>query len=114
MNIQIYCLKKTFDVQKAERWFKERRVKYQLVDLKKARLGPRELKNIADKVGVRALIDTESDAYKNSALPMIRHEHVILDALLAEPKLMRMPIVRNGQSATVGYAPEVWESWQGE
>ncbi len=112
MNIQIYCLKKNFDVQKAERWFKERRVKYQLVDLKRAKIGPRELANIAASVGLRALVDEDSDAYKKSVIPRLSGEQAILEALIANPQLLRTPIVRNGNAATVGYQPEVWEAWE--
>lgn len=111
MNIQIYCLKKNFDVQKAERWFKERRIRYQLVDLKKAKIGPRELQNIARRVGLRALVDDASDAYKKSVLPRLHGEEAILSALIEQPTLLRTPIVRNGAEATVGYCPDVWESW---
>ncbi len=115
MNIQIYCLKKNFDVQKAERWFKERRVKYQLIDLAKAKMGPRELANIAAKVSLRALVNDASDAYRKSVLPHLSGERAIIEALLANPALMRMPIVRNGKEATVGFAPDVWTAWeQGE
>ncbi len=115
MNIQIYWLKKTFDVQKAERWFKERRLPYHLVDLKKARMGPRELQNIAARAGgARALIDTEASGYAQSPLPRLRHDQSILDALLADQRLIRMPIVRDGPKATVGYAPEIWEEWAKE
>lgn len=112
MNVQIYCHKKNFDVQKAERWFKERRIRYQLVDLKRAKIGPRELANIAAKTGLRALVDESSDAYKQSVIPHLSGEQAILDALIADPKLMRTPIVRNGREATVGFVPDTWSAWE--
>ena len=114
MNIQIYCLKKSFDVQKAERWFKERRIPYQLVDLKRAKLGPRELQNIAAKVGLRALVDDASDAYKKSVIPHLSGEQAIVEALLADPRLLKTPIVRNGREAAVGYQPDVWAAWESQ
>ena len=66
MSIQIYCLKKNFDTQKAERFFKERRVPYQLMDLKKHKLGARELLLVARRLGAENLIDRKNpEAVKN-------------------------------------------------
>lgn len=112
MAIQIYHLKKNFDVQKAERWFKERRVAYQLVDMKKARIGPRELENIARAVGgLDELIDMDSPQYKESVLRYTSSPERRKELLLENPALLRTPIVRNASLATVGFAPQVWEGW---
>ncbi|MGI6184625.1 MAG: arsenate reductase family protein [Candidatus Fimadaptatus sp.] len=112
MNIQIYALKKNFDVQKAERYFKERRIKYQLVDLAKHPLGAREMDAICRAVGVDELIDKDSKLYPGSMLRYTsgadRQKAVLLDDL----RLMRTPIVRNGTKATVGYHPEIWDTWE--
>lgn len=109
--IQIYFYKKNFDAQKAERWFKERREPVQLVDLAKVKLGRRELENIRARVGLDALIDKEGRAWKECPARYSAGEEQILDALAQDPRRIRLPIVRNGRQATVGYAPDIWETW---
>ena len=111
MNILIYAHKRGFDVQKTERYFKERRIPYQYFDLNKRGLGPRELGAVMAQVGLKAMFDEDSDAYKERGIRFIAGEQALLDALAAYPKLLKVPIVRNGRFATVGYAPEVWAGW---
>ena len=111
MNIQIYAAKKNFDCQKAERWFKERNVKFQSVDLTKKPLSPREYESVRAQVGVRGMIDTASKAYPESTLKYISGESALRDELFFHQSLLKTPIVRNGRLATVGYQPEVWEKW---
>ena len=109
MNIQIYAVKKNFDQQKAERYFKERRVKFQAVDLIKTGISPGELKSVKNAVGLDALIDeTAPDA---ALLRYLAYEEDKLEKLLENPRLLKTPIVRNGRQATVGYCPEVWQGW---
>lgn len=112
MNIQIYALKKNFDIQKAERYFKERRIKYQLIDLGKKSMGMRELDAICRAVGIDNLIDKDSKLYPESILKYTHGESKQKEQLLLDMRLMRTPIVRNGALATVGYHPEVWDTWQ--
>jgi len=112
MNILIYAHKRNFDVQKAERYFKERRVPYQFIDLNKRAVGLRELQNIAAQVGVKALIDTASPAYQEHYIGHLTEDNTIMDALAAHPKLLKAPIVRCGKWSTVGYRPEVWDGWR--
>ena len=110
MNIQIYGKSKCFDTKKAERWFKERRIKYQYVDLPRYGLGRRELESVRTAVGAENLLDEKAkgaELVKYLARPEDR-----LEKLLEQPELLRTPIVRNGKKATVGYAPEVWETWE--
>ena len=110
MNIQIYGKNKCFDTKKAERWFKERRIKYQYVDLPRYGMGRRELENVRSAVGAENLLDEkakDAELVKYLARPEDR-----LEKLLEQPELLRTPIVRNGKKATVGYAPEVWETWE--
>ena len=111
MNILIYAHKRGFDVQKTERYFKERRIPYQYFDLNKRGLGPRELGAVMARVGIKAMIDEDSAAYKDRGIRYIAGERALLDALAAYPQLLKVPIVRNGRFATVGYAPEVWAGW---
>lgn len=110
--IRIYFHKKNFDAQKAERWFRERRVPVQMVDLQRATLGRRELLNIRDRVGLDALIDKESAAWKECPARYAAGEEAILDALLADPRRLKLPIVRNGNDATIGFKPDVWAAWE--
>ncbi len=111
MNIQIYAGKKNFDTQKAERYFKERKIAYQLVDLQKKNLSRGELQTLARAVGLGALINTDAPEYKT--LNMAYHGLTPLaeELLLSHAGLLRTPIVRNGRQATVGYEPEIWQGW---
>ena len=110
MNIQIYGKKKCFDTKKAERYFKERRVKYQFIDLDRFGLGRRELDTVRAAVGVEALIDEKDpDA---ALLHYLASDAARLDKLFEEPWSIKTPIVRNGKQATVGYQPEVWKGWE--
>ena len=109
--IQIYLYKRSFDVQKAERWFKERRIPTQTVDLSRARLGRRELEAM-ERAGLDALIDKESAAWKECPARFSADREAVLSALLDNPRRLRLPLVRNGQRVTVGYCPQDWASWQ--
>lgn len=111
--IQIYYLKKNFDVQKAERWFKERGVQVQRVDMARTKPGRRELEAIRASVGLDAMIDKEAVAWKECPARYAAGEAAILDALAEDPRRIRGPIVRNGKHATVGYQPDVWAGWLG-
>ncbi|MDP4091338.1 MAG: arsenate reductase family protein [Bacillota bacterium] len=112
MNIQVFGGKKCFDTQKAERYFKERKIKYQLVDLAVKGLSKGELQSVAAAVGLNNLINTAAKEYKSSNLENIRNASVKEEILLNNPKLFKTPIVRNGRQATVGYQPEVWQDWE--
>jgi arsenate reductase-like glutaredoxin family protein len=113
-NIHIYFLKKDFDAQKTERFFKERRIPCAAVDLEKRAIGKRELQSVAAQVGVQNLINTSAKAYETSPIRMLHGTDAILDALIANPKMLKLPIVRNGSKATVGFNPDVWEKWIAE
>ncbi len=112
MNIQIFMGKKNFDCQKAERWFKERRIPYQLIDLTKKGLSPKEFDSVASAVGFVNLIDTDSKAYAESAARFMSDKALIKAQVLEHQNLIKTPIVRNGKEATVGFHPEVWEMWK--
>lgn len=112
MNIQIYGVKKCFDTKKAERYFKERRIKYQFIDLNEVGLSKGELQNVKAAVGIKALIDNQSKEYEKSNMNRIINDSVKEEMLLKNPKLYKTPIVRNGKKATVGYEPDVWNTWE--
>ena len=113
MALQIYC-GKGFDTQKAERFFKERRIAYQRVDVLKYGIGRRELESVAAAVGLDALCDRESKAFRESVIAYTQDRETILAGLLERPQLLRLPLVRNGRLATAGCCPEVWERWKAE
>ena len=112
MNIQIFGVKKCFDTQKAERYFKERKIKYQFIDLNQKALSKGELNSVKNSVGIKALINIKVKEYKTLNLDSIRSEVVKEEILLNNPRLYNTPIVRNGKLATVGYNPELWEFWE--
>lgn len=112
MNIQIFMSKKNFDCQKAERWFKERRIAFQTIDLAKKGMSPREFDSVASQVGLLNMIDTESKKYAESAVRFMSDKGLIKEQLLENPTLLKGPIVRNGRLATVGFCPEIWEKWE--
>ena len=111
MNIQIYGKSKCFDTKKAQRWFQERRIRFQLVDLPRKGLSPRELQIVKAAVGgLDALIDPK--APEAATLRYLALDSQKEERLLEDPSLLRTPIVRNGRQATVGYCPEVWSTWE--
>ncbi|PHV69936.1 ArsC family transcriptional regulator [Sporanaerobium hydrogeniformans] len=113
MNIQIFGTKKCFDTKKAERYFKERGIKYQFVDLKEKGLSQGELNSIKQAVGgIEVMIDKncrdkEAVARIQFASNMNKEKRV-----LEYPVLLNTPIVRNAKQATIGYKPEVWKDWE--
>ena len=111
MNIQIFGTSKSFDSKKAERWFKERRIKYQYIDLRSKGLSAGEYRSVKAAVGWDALVDRDSKAYKELYMDYRTPQDAEM-ALLEHPELFRSPIVRNGRQATVGYCPDVWQTWE--
>jgi len=112
MNIQIFGTKKCFDTKKSERYFKERKIKYQFIDLTEKAISKGELQNIRKSLTLNALINIKSKEYEKSNLKNIRGDEVKEEILLKNPKLFVTPVVRNGKEATVGYEPEVWKQWE--
>ncbi len=113
MNIQIYGKAKCFDTKKAERYFKERRVKYQFIDVVRFGMSAGEYRNIKAAVGgLNALFDEKAKEYESCFIGYLSTTEAIEEKLLENPGLFKTPIVRNGKQATVGYHPEVWQTWQ--
>ena len=111
MNIQIYCGKKSFDAQKAERYFKERRISFQSLDLKKHRLGEREIRLMLDAIGMENLIDREDKKVKEHPACYYDRAELLIPAIQENPWMLKTPIVRNGNKITSGYRPDIWETW---
>lgn len=112
MNIQIFGTKKCNDTKKAERFFKERRIQYQFIDLKEKALSKGELQSVKKAVGLENLINKNSKDYKKLNMDKIRGAETREDMLLKNPSLYATPIVRNGKEATVGNQPEIWKIWE--
>ena len=113
MNIQIFGKSKCFDTKKAERYFKERRVKYQYVDLMKYGLSGKEFDAVVRGVsGIDNLIDWNNKSQVVTNMKYMESNITKEDIVFDDPSLMRTPIVRNGKLVTVGYCPEVWSKWE--
>jgi len=111
MNIQIFGVKKCFDTRKAERYFKERKIKYQFVNLKLLGLSKGELQSVKAALGLKNLVNSQSKDYKRLNMDHIISPDGREEILFNNPSLYKTPIVRNGKQATVGYEPDVWASW---
>jgi arsenate reductase-like glutaredoxin family protein len=109
VNIQIFGRPKCFDTKKAERYFKERRVRFQAVDLSRHAMSRREIESVKASVGLDAM--TDYGARGAEILRYLAHEADREEKLLENPGFIKTPIVRNGRAATVGYRPEVWGAW---
>ena len=113
MNIQIFGKNKCFDTKKAERYFKERRIKYQYIDLVRYGMSGKEFDSVLRAVGgVDQLINWDSKSDEITLMRYMEDRVAKEDKIYDDPSLMRTPIVRNGKLATVGYCPEIWAQWE--
>lgn len=112
MNIQIFGTKKCFDTKKAERYFKERNVKYQFIDMKEKGMSKGEYNSVKQAVGgLEAMLDEKCKDKDLLALIKYISEEDKDEKVLENQKVLKTPIVRNGKQATVGYKPDVWKEW---
>ena len=113
VNIQIFGTKKSFDTKKAQRWFKERRIRFQFIDLKEKGMSKGELTSVMRATGgIEGLIDPAAKDQDAVALITYLAESQKFDKLLENQQVLREPIVRNGREATVGYDPDAWSRWE--
>lgn len=113
MNIQIFGTKKSFDTKKAQRYFKERRIKFQFIDLKEKGMSKGELESVMRCVGgIDGVLDRDAKDRDTVALITYLAESQKFEKLLENQQVLREPIVRNGRQATVGYQPDVWKGWE--
>ena len=111
MNIQIFGTSKCFDTKKAQRYFKERGIKFQRIDVARFGMSAGELQSVKRAVGsLEALVDEKAEAA--ALIRYLAYEADREEKLLENPKAFKTPIVRNGRQATVGYCPEVWRTWE--
>ena len=112
MNIQIFGTNKCFDTKKAMRYFKERGIKYQFIDMKEKGMSKGEYASIKQAVGgIENLLD--ETCKDKDALALIKYipDEDKDEKILENQKVLKTPIVRNGRQATVGYQPETWKGW---
>ena len=110
MNIQIFGKTKCFDTKKAERYFKERRIKYQYIDIIKYGMSRGELKSVCSSLGMDAIVNKEDQDYP--LYQYLASADAKMEKLYEIPELIQTPIVRNGKKATVGYCPDTWKEWE--
>jgi arsenate reductase-like glutaredoxin family protein len=113
MNIQIFGTKKSADTRKAERFFKERGIRFQFVDLSEKGLSKGEMTSVMQAVGgLNMLIDDKAKDQDTLVLIRFLAEEDRFAKLLENQQILKQPVVRNGKQATVGYCPEVWKKWE--
>ena len=111
MNIQIFGTSKCFDTKKAQRYFKERGVKFQMIDLKEKGMSRGEFDNVA-RGGWEKLVNPKAKDKQTLALLDALVDWQKEDKLFENQQLLLTPIVRSGRQATVGYQPDVWKTWE--
>ncbi len=113
MNIQIFGTNKCFDTKKALRYFKERRIPVQFVNMKEKGLSKGEYTRIKQAVGgIDAMLNPDCKDKDTLALIQYLADEEKDAKLLENQHVLRTPIVRNGKQATIGYHPEIWKDWQ--
>jgi arsenate reductase-like glutaredoxin family protein len=111
-TIQVFGLEKDRATRAAQRYFKERRVPISFVDLRRRPIAPAELRRFVERLGAAALLDESSRAYRDSGLGYMRLDDTeIVERLLADVSLLRLPLVRNGNEVTAGPAESTWSAW---
>jgi arsenate reductase (glutaredoxin) len=110
MNIQIFGKAKCFETKKAERYFKERSIKYQFIDIMKYGMSEGEFRNVLGAVGFEKLFDEKAKGAETIKYLAFRGDMEL--KLLEDQSLIRTPVVRNGRKATVGYCPDIWKDWE--
>jgi arsenate reductase len=111
MNVQIFGRRDCSETRKAERWFKERKIPFQFIDLKVKGLAPREFETIAAAIGVENLADKTSKRFLEKGLGAMSPSR-LRSVLEEDSLLLKTPMVRNGREATLGHRPEVWSGWK--
>ena len=113
MNIQIFGTKKCNDTKKAQRYYKERGIKFQFIDMNEKKISKGEFRSVCQAVGGLQVMINEECKDKD-ALALVKHitDEQKEEKLLANQQVIKTPIVRNGKLATVGYCPDVWKNWK--
>ena len=112
MNIQIFGTNKCFDTKKAMRYFKERNIKYQFIDMKEKGMSKGEFTSVKQAVGgLTKMLDDQGKEKDLLAMLNYMSEEDKEEKIFENQKVLKTPIVRNAKQATVGYQPDVWKNW---
>lgn len=112
MNIQIFGTKKCSDTRKAERYFKERRIKYQMINLREKEMSRGEFNSVKQAVGgIDSMINENA---KDDVITLMKYlsDSDKEEKLIENQQVIKTPIVRNGRQATIGFCPDVWKNWE--
>ena len=113
MNIQIFGTKKCFDTKKAQRYFKERGIRFQFIDMKEKGMSRGEFSSVCRAAGgIEELIDQNTKDKALLALIQATPDRLKESKILENQDIIRTPVVRNGRDATVGFCPEIWKNWE--
>lgn len=113
MNIQIFGTKKCSDTRKAERYFKERRIKYQMIDLREKDMSRGEFNSVKQAVGgIDSMINENAKDRDVITLMKYLSDGDKEEKLIENQQVIKTPIVRNGRQATIGFCPDVWKNWE--
>ena len=113
-TVQVFGLEDDRATRAAQRFFKERRTAIHLVDLRRRPIAPGELRRFTERLGAAALLDPDSRAYREAGLGYLTLDDAgIVERLLRDPRLLRLPLVRHGNDVTAGPAETTWKSWLG-
>ena len=111
-DIQVFGLDNDPATRAAQRFFRERRIVVSFVDLRKRRIAPAELRRFVERLGAAALLDETSKTYRDGGLAYLSMDDAaIIERLLADVRLLRLPLVRHGNEVTAGRAEDVWAGW---
>jgi arsenate reductase-like glutaredoxin family protein len=110
--VQVFGFDGDQSTRAAQRFFKERRIAISFVDLRKRSLAPAELRRFTDRLGAAALLDTSAKAYRDGGLAYMRLDEAgLVERLLADPRLLRLPLVRYGNEVAAGRDEGTWKGW---
>lgn len=111
-SVQVFGLDSDNATRAAIRFFKERRVAIHQVDLRRKPIAPGELRRFVERLGATALLDVDGAAYRDAGLAYMRLDETgIVERLLANPRLLRLPLVRFGAEVSAGRADAMWKAW---
>ena len=113
MNIQIFGTNKSFDTKKAQRWFKERGIRFQMIDMKEKGMSRGEFDNVCRAVGGWAKL-VDENAKDKDVITLMKYlsDSDKEEKLIENQQVIKTPIVRNGRQATIGFCPDVWKNWE--
>jgi arsenate reductase len=111
-NIQVFGLEDSQATRGALRFFRERRIVVSFVDLRKKPIAPGELRRFVDRLGAAALLDVDSRAYREAGLAYLTTDTAgVVARILADARLLRLPLVRYGDDVTAGRDEATWKAW---